>query len=121
MDFDEIYKNRVGKHLTIRLALALKSGEITEQELPIIARFILDHIDNILNHEQLIQFLTNLSQKWPIFNHILTIEKGEEILNKEGYAINQIQQLLKQKRYNEAITIAKNIMEKGDLNGPNSD
>lgn len=119
MDFDEIYKNRVGKHLTIRLALALKNGEITEQELPIIARFILDHIDNILNHEQLIQFLTNLSQKWPVFNHILTIEKGEEILIKEGYAINQIQQLLKQKRYDEVIATAKTITEKGGLSGTN--
>lgn len=116
MDFDEIYKNSLGKQLTVRLAEALRNQEISEEELPVVANYILENIDNIVNHSQLLDFLTNLGQRWPIFSNILVLEKKGQIETKEKETLKQAMGLIKENKIDEAINIVKTSTEKNNSN-----
>lgn len=108
MDFDEARKNVVGERLTRRCAWALQEGQINETDFAEISEFILDTIDTITTQDQLLRFLTDLSQKWPIFSEALALEQGEEKEQKEGEKIGEVENLLKEHKLDEALAVAEN-------------
>lgn len=74
ISFDETYKNKVGMKITVRIGQAIKSGELSDNDLPEVCNYVLIAIETIKNHDELIGFLTNLTDRWPFFSHILTSE-----------------------------------------------
>lgn len=112
MKFDEDYKDKIGAQLTRRLGEALRDGKIVKEEVSIIAAYILDNIDNVSDRSQLFEFLSKLSQKWPFFSDILTVEKTKELEeNKEG-KVEEVTKLIKEKKVDEAINAAEVFVEK---------
>lgn len=78
MVFDEDHKNKVGKDIVNQLIFLLEQKKITTDEVSKISDFVLSKIHEVKNHEELIVFLNDLVKKWPAFNNILSLEKGEE-------------------------------------------
>lgn len=119
MDFDEAHKNVIGERLARKVARALEDGTVTLEQLPEISSYILDNIDTITTHDQLMTFLTNLSQKWPVFSDVLTMEEGEVQEKKEDQKIEQVEDLLKENKIDEALKVAESATEQGgNINGP---
>ncbi|MBI2036692.1 hypothetical protein HYT17_03620 [Candidatus Microgenomates bacterium] len=117
MDFDEARKDIVGERLIRRLARALGDGEVTQEQASDASSYILDTIDTITSREQLIVFLTELSQKWPVFSEILTLEQGEAQDKKEDEKVEQVEDLLKENKIDEALKVAESATQGGNING----
>lgn len=118
MDFDEAKKDLIGGQLIRRLARALQDGELTEEQVSEASGYILDTIDTIQDHSQLIAFLTTLSQKWPIFSESLALEQGEEKEVKEEVKLEEVQNLLRQDNLDEALKVAESATTHVDLSVP---
>src|SRR5258708_29100981 len=81
------YKEKMGERVTRRLSQGIKEKEVTEDQATEIAAYILDNIDKTSNSLEVLNFLTELAQKWPLFSQLLTIEHGQIIEKKEDDAV----------------------------------
>lgn len=111
MDPIEAYRNKIGERLTRRLAKALQDEKITKDELSEASSYILDNIDIAKDASQLVDFLSALSQKWPIFSDVLTLEEGEIKEEKEDEAIEKTEALIKESKFDEALKVAESATE----------
>ena len=105
------YREKVGATLTHRLNDAYAQGAISEDETPIVAQFILDHIDKTTNHAELIALIEELSNKWPLFGPVLVAERSqqeaENISKQENQAVTEVENLLKENKIDEALATAE--------------
>jgi len=68
---DEKFRNTVAADLTIRIAKALKSGELPEDQLASVCQDVLDNKDEPTTYEGFLTMLTELTGRWPIFSSVL--------------------------------------------------
>lgn len=113
MAIDSVYKDKVGKELTLRLTAVMEKEQISEEESRIIADVILTELDKAQTQEQLFQFLSDLSQKWPFFSDVLTLEKGAAKIEEEGKETVKVEELIKENKLDEALEAAKAATETG--------
>lgn len=109
--FTQEHKKEVEWKLIDAITEGLKTGVIKESDLPTIASYILDSIKNVTNHEQLLQFLRDLSAKWNIFSPVLVAESGEVREKKEDQTFEKVLTLAKENKVEEAIALAKTATE----------
>ena len=80
MVITEAYRHEICTQLTKRIAMALGSQELPMNELPTVSMCILYNIDRIFTHDDLVDFLTMLTDKWTFFSTITKIVKNGSIL-----------------------------------------
>jgi len=68
---DEKFRNTVAADLTIRIAQAIKSGELPEDQLSSVCQDVLDNKDVPTTYEEFIVMLNKLTDRWPIFTTVL--------------------------------------------------
>lgn len=112
MKFDEKHKNKVGQQIALRLARAIGKKEISLIETPYVSRFILDRVDDIKTQEEMIGFLTELTQKWPFFEEVLALEKGEEVKTEEAEEMAEIRKQLAKDKTSQAVENANSAAKK---------
>ena len=103
------HKKKIYNDIVEVIITALEKNELSSSEIPKIANFVLVQIDAVNNHEDLITFLKNLSNKWPIFENIEEIEKGEVKDQKEEEVAEGVLQMAKSGNVEEAINLAKTM------------
>lgn len=101
------YREKIGTSLTLRLNDAYAQGVLSEDETPVIAQFILDRIDKVNNHQELLSFLEELSNKWPLFGPVLMIEKSQKNEENNQQSVDKIEQLIKENKIDEALNVAE--------------
>lgn len=106
MDSFTLYRERIGESLARRLADAIGQEIVSLEEAAEISNTILTRIDTLKNHHDLISFIEELAQKWPLFGPLLVTEQAQKIEESEETAVNQISDLLKENRLDEAIDTA---------------
>lgn len=107
MDSYEAYKNKIGARVARALGEALLKGDITEEGASEIGIFVRDNIHKAKNSSELLDFLTDLSARWPIFDSILTIELGTITDRKEDVMVEQATTLIKENKIDEALSAVK--------------
>lgn len=107
MKITQNHKDEMEKKLVECIVLALENNSLQESELPQIANLILDKIDNIKTQTELISLLEELSSRWPIFKNIELLENGELKEQKENVAIQDVLELAKSGKIDDAIDLAK--------------
>ena len=109
VDFTDQHKAQVEAQIVEIVAASLENNVLGQEELPVIATFVLDKIDTIKTQDELAVFLAELSGKYPIFKNIAIVEKG--ILNheKENVVVKDMLNLAKNGKIDEAIQLAKTI------------
>ena len=112
MEVSAEHKTEIEKKILKEIINALENDKVTEAELPDIADFVITHIDAAQNHEQMIKFLDELSQKWPFFEGLEQIERGEVTEAKEDQVEQEVLNLAKSGKVTEAINLAKTVTEK---------
>ena len=112
MDVTEAHKTEVERKILEAEIDALENDQLSEAELPEIADFVLARIDQIHDHDQLVKFLDELSAKWSFFDNIEQLERGEVTEAKEDRVEQEVLELVKSGKVNEAINLAKTVTEK---------
>ncbi len=107
MAIDSVYRDKVGKDLTLRLTGVMEKEQITQEESRVIADVILTELDKVQTQEQMLQFLSALSQKWPFFSDVLTLEKGVAQIEEEGRETVKVEELIKENKIDEALETIK--------------
>lgn len=107
--FDD-HKKQVEKMIIETIVTALENNKLTELQLSPIADYILERIDVIQNHTQLVAFVAELALKWPVFRNIEDIEKGEEKRLSEDRAASSMLQMIKNGKSKQAISYAKSLI-----------
>ncbi len=74
------YKNKVGKELTIQLAVSLR---------------VLEKINNVNTTEELSAFLDELGKKWPLFENLTLMEKKGIMENEDQKKVEELSTLIK--------------------------
>jgi len=104
-------KEDVQRKILEQIVLSLEKEDLKTEDVPVISRFVLEKIDQIANEEQLTFFLNELSQKWPVFEGLLVIEKGKEKEKNDQIVASQVLELAKDGKIEEALSLAKNATE----------
>ena len=112
MDVTTQHKTEIERKILKEIINALENEKITEAELPVIADFVIGHIDPVQNHDQMIKFLDELSAKWPFFESLEQLERGEVTEAKEDKVEQEVLNLAKSGKVTEAINLAKTVTEK---------
>ena len=112
MDVTTQHKTEIERKILKEIINALENEKITEAELPDIADFVISHIDPVQNHDQMIKFLDELSQKWPFFESLEQLERGEVFEAHEDKIEQEVLNLAKSGKVTEAINLAKTVTEK---------
>lgn len=110
-DFKNL-KEVIEKDIVEQVIVGLENGALKEEDLPQIGQFVLEKIDAIKNQPELINFLTELSGKWGIFENIKKIEEGRAQEQVEDEAAEGVLTLLKHGKIENALNLAKNITSK---------
>lgn len=113
------YRERIGTTLATRLNDAYAQGAVSQEESPVVAQFILDKIDTLNNHEELMAFLEELANKWPVFGPVLVLERSMDSEEKNSETVNQAEQLIKENKIEEALALVENTDENTQEGGTN--
>jgi vesicle coat complex subunit len=100
------YKNKITERVARRLSSAVKSGEVTLDELPKVSSYILDNIDKAINNSELLTFLEELTKKYSFFSQLLTSEKVEVVEQNKQEALKEVGSLIDQNKIDEALKVA---------------
>lgn len=111
MDVSEDHKREIEGKIVEDIVLGLENSKLTQMDLPIIADFVLRKIDTVSDHEQMVAFLTELSDKWTIFENIKKIEIGEVKDKTEDKVAENVLNLAKSGQIENAISLAKTMTE----------
>lgn len=112
MDFTQEQKDAIEGQIVDIVIGKMEKNELTEEESSFIADFILRKIDLIKNHDELIALLKELSSKWSFFENLVVVEEGEAKEKKEDVVAEQVLNLTKNGKINEAIQLAKTMTQK---------
>lgn len=111
MDDLNQYKDEVIRKIVESMATALEKEELTQDSLSEISGFILERIDKIQTQDELMQLISEVSTKWPVFKNLELIEKGQIQEKVEDIASQDVTSLVKSGKLEEAIDLAKKTME----------
>jgi hypothetical protein len=108
---DAQYKQAIEQKIVDALAKGLEEQKLTEAQLPEISNYVLSQIDQITTHDQLIGFLSHLSLKWPLFQHIAQEEEGKLKKVVETNIAQDMVRLINQGDTNQAVNLAESIKQ----------
>lgn len=111
VEINQEYKEKIEKYLLDTIVVCLDKGTLKEADLAQVADFVLERIDLVNNQEELIQFLNDLSAKWPVFDDIKELTKGEVKEVREDKAETTVLDAAREGDVEEAINLAKGAME----------
>lgn len=119
MDTYEAYKDKIGIRIANIIGEGLLQLKITEEDAEQIGKYVLENIDLAKTNSELLDFVTNLSAKWPIFNSILTSSDQAQVplptvnpvQEKTDQIIHTAEDLLKENKIDEALQVAKTATE----------
>jgi hypothetical protein len=112
MQVDEQHKVEIETRIVTAIADALEKEQVTTEELPQIADFVLKRIDAVQTEDQLAEMLTELAAQWPFFKNILEIELGRVKSALEKKIAHDVLQLANDGNIEEAIRLARTMTQK---------
>lgn len=107
MDLIQTQKDKIENKIADVLLTHIENGQVTQDEIPLISYFVLEHIDTLQTQEDLVGFINELVMKWPIFASLKIIIEGESKEQAEGVVAQDVTMLTQQGRLEEALQLAK--------------
>lgn len=109
----ESHRKEILQRIVERTIIELEQKKFDVLDLPKIGEFALDTISTATDHTELLVYLEEFVEKWPQFTSIRDIEKAEIEQSSERDVAEQVLQLSKEGKIEEAVALAKTITEKG--------
>lgn len=107
MDFTPEYKKKIEAEIVEVIISSLEKGVIEEKDLPVISSYVLESIDKVSNQQELLSFLTTLTEKWSIFGSLQKLEVGEVKEQSEQKVVQNVEQLIESGNIEQALAAAK--------------
>lgn len=107
------HKNEVMLKLAETVANALEQDLATTEEVDALSPYVLENIDKINTHDELIKFLRELSSKSPIFSYLLVTESGEVKKKEDENVADKAEDLLKTGQVDAALDMVKEATNNG--------
>lgn len=104
-----VHKEDVQYDVIKIIASALQSGKLSAGEAGEIAAFILERIDDVKTHEQMAEYITELSSKWPMFSNIASVERAEVRKIVEEEVTRGVLTLLEHGKVDHALALVKTM------------
>ncbi|MDP2632933.1 MAG: hypothetical protein Q8P25_04415 [Candidatus Curtissbacteria bacterium] len=111
VDVSNSHRDEILKKIVKDLVMAMENNSVTEADLPLIANFVLNNIDTDQNHDQLIAHLDELSKRWPFFEKVEQLERGEVKEANEDRVEKNVLIMVKAGQTEQAISLAKSVMK----------
>ncbi len=111
MDINQEHRQKIKRSVIEAMIDALEKENLTESDIPEIGKFVLDRIENINTHDELVKFVGELATKWPIFKHIESAEKVVADRQEEVKVADQVEDLVSRGKIEEALGLAKSATE----------
>lgn len=109
MELMEQHKKDVERKLVDAIITALEQGNLRSEEVPAVSDFILQKIELLKTHHDLVGFLDELSTQWPVFSQVDILEHAEEQEETERLATANVQDLINHGDLDAAIAAAKTV------------
>jgi hypothetical protein len=107
MDITAQKRDELLTEMVQSMVSALESKTLTDDDVPPIADYILNEIDQVNTQEELLAFLRKISGIWNVFTSVLVIESGEAKEKREEDAIIDMIDLIKKGKIDDAILLGK--------------
>ena len=101
------YREDVERRILQIMATALESNTLTEADAPLIAKYIIENLDHVEDHQELVRFLDGLSSQWPIFTEVGNIEMAKGIEQNKAAVTHQMEDLVHQGNIQGALDTAQ--------------
>ena len=111
MDVTKEHKDHILNQIVETAITALENDTLAEDQLQVIANYTLSAIDTITTGEQMVTFLSGLSEKWPLFASIEQLEKAQTQEKVESEVAEGVLTLAKTGNIDDAIKLAKSVTE----------
>lgn len=112
MDFTQEHKDKIERKILEILANALDAGQIENDDAPNVARFVLDRIDKVTNQKDLVAFLGDLSEKWPVFSTLKDQVEGETQDSVDDEVADGVEILIQHGKLEKALALVKSITKR---------
>lgn len=113
MKVTQEYKYHIENLIVDAMLTAWEKNIIAEQEQFPISKFVLEQIDKVSTHEDLISFLAELSAKWSFFKPLYVSEQESVKKHEDNQMIEQAQDLAKSGNIDQALAVTREI-KKGE-------
>ena len=111
MPFTDQHKEELERRIVETIIQALEKGEVKQSDLSEVATVVLEKVDQLENQDQVAEFMTELSVRWPIFKPILQIELGKIKSELEKRVAHEVLRLANSGDVEAAIRLAKTMTE----------
>ncbi len=102
-------KEVIQRRILETILQGLNNNILTQDDLPIIAEYVLGQMESIQNENELLTFLQSLAEKWQLFTNLKTLEERKVQELEEKDKTQQVLQLTREGKVEEALTLAKTI------------
>lgn len=102
-------KKEIEKRIVDTLITAFESGKVSEDEMSVISSYVLERIDAGQNEVELNTFLTELANRWEIFDPLVIIKQAEMRDKVEDEVAEGVLLLLHYGKLDNAIKLAKTV------------
>lgn len=87
--FSENDKNEMYNLLVDTLLAGLEAGTAAHEEAQESSGFILENLEKVTNHNELILFLEEVSSRWPVYHDVLLKVRAQQHERQDNQQIQQ--------------------------------
>lgn len=113
MEFSEAQREDLQQRIVLTLLGCYEKGMIDENEIPLVADFVLDNMYKVHTYNEVMEFLRVLSSKWNIFTHLLVLKSGELKEKTDQEVAEGVLLLAKSGKIDNAIALAQTATRTG--------
>lgn len=114
MNLNDDHKKEVGLKIADLIDSGIRQKTITEDEASVLSTYIIENLEKINTHEELMNFLRELSAKNAIFSYLLVTESGEVKEQKDNEVAREAEGLVKNGKIDEALSMIKEEIKISD-------
>lgn len=107
MDSIEGLRNKALNDVVDALIVSLENKMIKEKDIGPVAEFVLANIGAVSNEVKMGGFLNKLSEKWPIFSHMVSLYEREAQKRAESEIASGVLTLAQHGKIDDAVSLAK--------------
>lgn len=103
------YKEQIQGQILSIMTTGLESNSLHTTQIPLIAGFVREKIETVATHTQLVAFLAELAQKWPVFAPLGNMEMGKAIEAHKGQLTDDVMNKVKSGDIDGALEMAQGL------------
>lgn len=102
-------KTTIEQQIIQLMTSSLEAKTLEADQTHLIANFVLEHLEAVQTHAELVNFLSSLAEKWPIFAPLGNIEMGKTIAAHRDELTHNVMDKVKSGDIDGALEMAQSL------------